>query len=163
MYLADELGQGDLCERWRESIEDALCHHEAIAETIGHDGVGQAQTGKHRLAKASGVQDDAAPVERLQRRHGAALVAELAVVVVFDDPGPTLLTYPGIAPVAELAEMGVRRLSVGPKLAFAAMMAAKRVCAELFAQGTCTRLFDSELEYAAVNSFFASTDPRSAR
>jgi hypothetical protein len=64
-----------------------------------------------------------------------------------------LLTSPGIAPVAELAEMGVRRLSVGPKLAFAAMMAAKRVCAELFAQGTYTRLFDSELEYAAVNSF----------
>ncbi len=68
-----------------------------------------------------------------------------------------LLAYPGIAPVAELAQLHVRRLSVGPKLAFAAMTAAKRACNELFARGTYARLFDSDLDFATMNAFFAST------
>jgi 2-methylisocitrate lyase-like PEP mutase family enzyme len=47
-----------------------------------------------------------------------------------------VLTYPGVPPVAELAAMGVRRISVGGALAYTALAAVVDAATELRDQGT---------------------------
>jgi 2-methylisocitrate lyase-like PEP mutase family enzyme len=65
-----------------------------------------------------------------------------------------LMAMPGIAPVAELRELGARRLSVGPGLAEAAFAAARRACVELLQHGTYDALFASDVTYAEMNGLF---------
>ena len=65
-----------------------------------------------------------------------------------------VVTMPGIAPVAELRRLGVRRLSVGPALMEVALAAAKRACVELLKQGTYGSLFVEEINYAQMNALF---------
>jgi 2-methylisocitrate lyase-like PEP mutase family enzyme len=65
-----------------------------------------------------------------------------------------VLALPGLAPVAELRRLGVRRLSVGVGLAEAAYGAAKRACAELLKQGTYESLFASGMTYPEMNGLF---------
>jgi 2-methylisocitrate lyase-like PEP mutase family enzyme len=58
--------------------------------------------------------------------------------------------------VREVAEMGVRRLTVGPHLAKVAFTAMRRACAELLTEGTYERLFVAELSVPELNGMFAA-------
>ena len=61
---------------------------------------------------------------------------------------------PGLAPVPELRRLGVRRLSVGGKLAEVALEAARRACVELLQAGTYG--FDTgEINYHQMNALFS--------
>jgi 2-methylisocitrate lyase-like PEP mutase family enzyme len=68
-----------------------------------------------------------------------------------------VLAVPGVPSVPELSTLGVRRLSVGPKLALAAFTAMRRAWRELFEQGTYAQLLDSDLTYAELNALFVGT------
>ncbi|MGO9322343.1 MAG: isocitrate lyase/phosphoenolpyruvate mutase family protein [Solirubrobacteraceae bacterium] len=65
--------------------------------------------------------------------YGLGEVRELLAAV---DLPVNVLARPGTPPVAELAELGVKRISVGGGFAFAAYGAAIQVAGELLSDGT---------------------------
>ncbi|MFJ8627624.1 isocitrate lyase/phosphoenolpyruvate mutase family protein [Kitasatospora sp. NPDC093550] len=76
----------------------------------------------------------------------AALVAAV--------PAPlNVLAGPGSPSVAELAKLGVARISLGPGLAKAAYAAVRRAAEEVYASGTYTAL-DGGLTYSELNGLF---------
>ncbi|MFJ2863036.1 isocitrate lyase/phosphoenolpyruvate mutase family protein [Kitasatospora sp. NPDC087314] len=76
----------------------------------------------------------------------AALVAAV--------PAPlNVLAAPGSPSVAELAELGVARISLGPGLAKVAYAAVRRAAEEVYASGTYTAL-DGGLTYQELNGLF---------
>ncbi|MDH6703879.1 2-methylisocitrate lyase-like PEP mutase family enzyme [Kitasatospora sp. MAA19] len=76
----------------------------------------------------------------------AALVAAV--------PAPlNVLAAPGTPSVAELAELGVARISLGPGLAKVAYAAVRRAAEEVYASGTYTAL-DGGLTYQELNGLF---------
>jgi 2-methylisocitrate lyase-like PEP mutase family enzyme len=62
-----------------------------------------------------------------------------------------VMVWPGAPTVAELAEVGVRRVSVGTAIAQAAYAVAERAAAELLEKGTYGAL-EGGLDFGAVNS-----------
>jgi 2-methylisocitrate lyase-like PEP mutase family enzyme len=77
----------------------------------------------------------------------AALVREI--------PGPlNMLAGPGSPTVAELARLGVRRVSVGSGPARAAMGLTRRIGQELLRSGTYSSLGGDALPYAEANALF---------
>ncbi|MGA5817321.1 isocitrate lyase/PEP mutase family protein [Kitasatospora sp. NPDC094028] len=77
----------------------------------------------------------------------AALVAAV--------PAPlNVLAGPGCLPVAELARLGVARISLGPGLAEAAYAAVRRAAEEVYGSGTYTALADG-LGYQELNDLSA--------
>ena len=69
--------------------------------------------------------------------------------------GPlNILTVPGCPPVAELQQLGVRRVSVGSGPMRASMMLTRRIAEELLAQGTYTRFNDDAIPYSEANRLF---------
>jgi len=65
-----------------------------------------------------------------------------------------VLSTPGLVDVSGLRRLGVRRLSVGGRLAEVALEAARSACAELLAAGTYSSFFPPEITYARMNGFF---------
>lgn len=61
----------------------------------------------------------------------------------------------GLAPVSELAKIGVRRVSAGPRVAEAAISAARRACQELLEHGTYTQVLGVDLAYPAIQDLLA--------
>lgn len=80
-----------------------------------------------------------------------AVIAELLAAL----PGVPLnvMAGPGAPAVAELAKLGVARISLGPGLAKAAYAAARRAAEELYAHGTYQAL-EGGLEYGELNALF---------
>jgi 2-methylisocitrate lyase-like PEP mutase family enzyme len=76
-----------------------------------------------------------------------------AVVAAVDVP-VSVLAYPGVPPVAELAELGVRRVSTGGAFAFSAYAALVDVAGELRDQGTYRYLDASRRGAAAARAAF---------
>lgn len=66
-----------------------------------------------------------------------------------------IMIAPGLAPVSELAKLGVRRVSAGPRVAEAAISAARRACQELVEQGTYTQVLGTDLAYPAIQALIA--------
>ncbi len=93
-----------------------------------------------------GRDDVADTIDRLQRyQEGGADVLYAPGLVALDDIRRlvesvdlpvNVLTYPGVPTVAELAAIGVRRISVGGAFAFAAMSAVVEAATELRDRGT---------------------------
>ena len=78
----------------------------------------------------------------------AAVLRELVAAV----PAPlNVMAGPGAPPVAELAALGVRRVSVGPSLAEAAYGVARRAAVELLTEGTYGALAGG-LDYVELNA-----------
>ena len=69
-------------------IRGAPCRQQAIAQFRRGDEEAEAQGREDRLAEAPHVDHAAVGVEAVETRNGPLAVAELAVVVVFDDPRP---------------------------------------------------------------------------
>lgn len=75
------------------------------------------------------------------------LVAEIA--------GPlNILTVPGCLPIAELEQLGVRRVSEGSGPMRAAMMLTRRIAQELLGAGTYTRFHQEAVPYPEANRLF---------
>jgi 2-methylisocitrate lyase-like PEP mutase family enzyme len=74
-------------------------------------------------------------------------------------PGPlNLLAGPGMPPVPELRQLGVRRLSVGSGPMRAALTLLEGLARELLDSGTCSAFTEGVLPYAEVNRRFGGGD-----
>jgi 2-methylisocitrate lyase-like PEP mutase family enzyme len=65
-----------------------------------------------------------------------------------------ILAMPGTPPVRELAEIGVKRVSVGAGPARAALATARRVARELFDSGTYSTFLNEAIPYAELREVF---------
>jgi len=75
--------------------------------------------------------------------------------LVAEIDGPlNILATPGCPPIAELQQLGVRRVSVGSGPMRAAMMLTRRIAEELLQSGTYTRFHDDAIPYAEANRLF---------
>ena len=69
--------------------------------------------------------------------------------------GPlNILTVPGCPPIAELKELGVRRVSEGSGPMRATMMLTRHIARELLQSGTYTRFHDDVVSYPDANRLF---------
>jgi len=66
-----------------------------------------------------------------------------------------VLVLPGMAPVAELARWGVRRVSVGTAVASAALATARAIARELLEHGTYDAMFRDRVPSKEMNAHFA--------
>jgi 2-methylisocitrate lyase-like PEP mutase family enzyme len=66
-----------------------------------------------------------------------------------------VMALPGLAPVARLQELGVRRLSLGMALAQAALGTVRRHCSALLERGEYGGLFDEQVAYGEMNALLA--------
>jgi 2-methylisocitrate lyase-like PEP mutase family enzyme len=95
---------------------------------------------------------------------GIRTKAEIAAVVAAIVPKPVnVLVGSDFTTVAELAQAGVRRISVGGALARAAWTGFLQAAKEIAERGTFTGLAGA-ISFAAINQSFApdGTDPRTA-
>jgi ABC-type uncharacterized transport system substrate-binding protein len=88
--LDHEVGNDHLVEqRWARSKQfcDAL---EALEFGWRYDQIAQTQTGTQDLAERARIKDSAGIIQALKRRERTAVVTELAVIIILDDPRPRL-------------------------------------------------------------------------
>lgn len=70
--------------------------------------------------------------------------------------GPlNVLVLPGVPPLAELEEMGVRRVSMGSGGHRATLAVVRRIAKEFLEQGTYASLFNDSVPYQEVNALLA--------
>jgi 2-methylisocitrate lyase-like PEP mutase family enzyme len=81
---------------------------------------------------------------------------EIIRTLVREIAGPlNILTVPGCPPIAELQEMGVRRVSEGSGPMRASMMLTRRIARELLASGTFTQFHgENAIPYPEANELF---------
>lgn len=87
---------------------------------------------------------------------------EVIATLVREIDGPlNILAVPGCPSIAELQDLGVRRLSQGSGPMRATMMLTRRIARELLDQGTYTRFHDDAIPYPDANALFERRrDPR---
>jgi 2-methylisocitrate lyase-like PEP mutase family enzyme len=90
---------------------------------------------------------------------GLTRLADVREVVRSVDRPVNVLALPGAPTVAELAEAGVSRISVGGALAYAALGALVEAATELRDQGTYGYLARTRQGHAAVHAAFGPADP----
>lgn len=66
-----------------------------------------------------------------------------------------VLVVPGLAPVAELAGLGVARVSAGSGIAQAAAGIARRAATEFLADGRYASMLERDADYATLNALFS--------
>ncbi|MBD0689851.1 isocitrate lyase/phosphoenolpyruvate mutase family protein [Streptomyces sp. CBMA123] len=115
----------------------------------------------HALGEPEGRLDEAVRRLRAYVEAGADGVfvpgvadPETIAALVAAVPAPlNVLAGPGSPSVAELAKLGVARISLGPGLARVAYAAVRRAAEEVYASGTYTSL-DGGLTYPELNGLF---------
>lgn len=65
-----------------------------------------------------------------------------------------VLVMPGLAPVAELQALGVRRVSAGSGIAAAALGVTARAARQFLEEGRYEAMFETSVEYRAINDLF---------
>ena len=83
----DELVQRRLVDERRPLPRDFDGLLKRRSEPFGHDDVADTNRWEERLAERAEVDHAATLVQPLQRRQRAAVIPELAVVIVLEDPG----------------------------------------------------------------------------
>jgi 2-methylisocitrate lyase-like PEP mutase family enzyme len=107
---------------------------------------------EHAVRRANAYREAGADCLFVPGVSDAATIAALARAV----NGPlNVLAGPGTPPVAELARLGVARVSVGGGPARAALTVTRRVAEELLGPGTYTSFTRDTLSYAEVNRLLA--------
>lgn len=91
---------------------------------------------------------------------GAADRKTIATLVREIDGPLNILAVPGCPSIAELRDLGVRRLSQGSGPMRATMMLTRRIARELLDQGTYTRFHDDAIPYPEANALFGAKVPR---
>jgi len=85
----------------------------------------------------------------------AAANRETIATLVREIAGPiNILTVPGCPPIAELEQLGVRRVSEGSGPMRATMMLARHIARELLDKGTYTRFHADAIPYPDANKLF---------
>lgn len=152
------------------SSPDLLCAKiEAVKKAAAHAGVdlfvnARVDVYLHRLAPAERAVE--MTLERARRYRAAgcdgvfvpfvADPASIRALVAGIDPLPlNLIAMPGLAPAAELAKLGARRLSAGGALSSAALGLTRRLASAFLDDGRSDALFGESLEYAAMNASLA--------
>src|SRR5690348_1938643 len=76
-------------QRWARSKQfcDAL---EALEFGCRHDQIAQTQAGTQDLAERARIKDAPGIIQALERRERTAVITELAVIIILDDPRPRL-------------------------------------------------------------------------
>lgn len=134
---------------------------EAVDAASRHGTVVTARADSHLYGKTD-LADTTARL-RAYREAGAAVVyapaltdaADIETLVTSVDAPVNVLALPGVPPVSELEELGVRRVSTGGALTFAAYGALAAAGRELL-QGGTTSYFDSLLPPADRDAAFPS-------
>jgi len=118
----------------------------AAAAEAAHGGASKLVLTARAENHLRGVDDLADTIERLQAYQeagadvlyapGLSSPEEIRQVVSSVDLPVNVLAWPGVPPVAELAAIGVRRVSVGGAFAFAALGAVTEAARELLDEGT---------------------------
>ncbi len=103
------------------------------------------------IARLLAYQEAGADVLYAPGLHSPEELRELLAAVALP---VNVLAFPGAPPVAELAELGVKRVSVGGAFAFAALGAAAAAAKELLEEGTYGYLELARAGAAAVRSAF---------
>ena len=146
-----------------EQVEkiSAICN---AAKASGVPIVVNARTDSFWLKLGDAKENLRASIERANRYReaGADCVFVPAVVdraaiktLVQQIDGPlNILTVPGCPPIAELQQLGVRRVSEGSGPMRATMMLTRRIAEELLRTGTYTRFHDDAIAYAEANKLF---------
>lgn len=139
----------DAGKRTDEPVYDLGLARERIvaAAEAAHDGDGTFVLTARAENHLYGRDDVADTITRLQAYQeagadvlyapGLVAAADIAAVVRAVDRPVNVLVYPGAPTVAELAAMGVARVSVGGAFAFAALGAVVDAATELRESGTC--------------------------
>jgi 2-methylisocitrate lyase-like PEP mutase family enzyme len=86
---------------------------------------------------------------------GALDPATIGTLVREIDGPVNILAMPGCPPVAELEQLGVRRVSEGSGPARAALKTAQKIAGELLERGTYASYHDSAVSYPDANRLFA--------
>src|SRR5690606_4471220 len=81
-----ELRNRRLQERRRYAAGYVLGGGKRVDHPGGQDQVGEAERRKEDLAERPGIDHASRPIESLDRRERPAQIAELAVVIILDDP-----------------------------------------------------------------------------
>ena len=146
-----------------EQVEkiSAICN---AAKASGVPIVVNARTDSFWLKLGDAKENLRASIERANRYReaGADCVFVPAVVdraaiktLVQQIDGPlNILTVPGCPPIAELQQLGVRRVSEGSGPMRATMMLTRRIAEELLRTGTYTRFHDDAIAYVEANKLF---------
>ncbi len=82
------------------------------------------------------------------RRIAAAIAAPLNVMLL-----------PSLPPVAQLGELGVRRLSVGSAIAQAVQGLTRRLATSFLREGRHDAMFEGAATYGELNALFRPTRP----
>ena len=100
---------------------------------------------RYRAAGCDGIFVPALSDPAAIRSIAAAIALPLNVMVL-----------PHLPPVAELAALGVRRVSAGAAIAQAAYTVARRAATRFLADGVYDAMFESPADYSELNALFSS-------
>jgi 2-methylisocitrate lyase-like PEP mutase family enzyme len=92
---------------------------------------------------------------------GLSRLEDIRQVVSSVDLPVNVLARPGVPPVAELAAVGVKRISVGGAFAFAALGAATEAARELIEEGTYGYFKQAGVGLQSARSAFSTGEPAS--
>ena len=95
--LEDEVGQRFLEKVRRKNIHCMTDCLEAVNQIFGDDKISQAERRKQNFAECPYINHSSIHIQSVQGSNGGAVKAELAVIVVLDNPGAGVLR-----PVQEL-------------------------------------------------------------
>src|SRR5262249_60243854 len=112
----------------------------------GGGGGGGGPPRRYRAAGCDGIFVPALSDPAAIRSIAAEIALPLNVMVV-----------PRLPPVAELAALGVRRVSAGAAVAQAAYAVARRAATRFLNDGGAHASFEATADYAELNALFAST------
>jgi 2-methylisocitrate lyase-like PEP mutase family enzyme len=151
---------------------EAAAERVAAAAEVAHEGAVRLVLTARAENYLHGVTDLADTIARLQAYEeagadvlfapGIARLEDIRQVVDSVGLPVNVLARPGVPSVAELAKVGVRRISVGGAFAFAALGAAAEAARELIEQGTYGYLEQSSVGLQSVRAAFSTAAEKPA-
>lgn len=153
------------------NIEDGSGSPDLLAKKIsaakaGVDVFVNARTDVYLRGFVSGEHAVAETIERARRYRDAG--CDGLFVPCLSDPQPirriageivlplNVMIVPGLAPVAELRALGVRRVSAGAAIAETVYATVRRAALQLLSEGRYEAMFESAMSYSELNALFVS-------
>lgn len=151
---------------------EAAAERVAAAAEVAHGGTVRLVLTARAENHLHGVTDLADTIARLRAYQdagadvlfapGIARVEDIRLLVDSVDLPVNVLARPGVPSVAELAEAGVRRVSVGGAFAFAGLGAVTEAARELIEKGTYGYLEQSGVGLKSARAAFSATEEPAA-
>jgi 2-methylisocitrate lyase-like PEP mutase family enzyme len=151
---------------------EAAAERVAAAAEVAHGGPVRLVLTARAENHLHGVTDLASTIARLRAYQqagadvlyapGVARLEDIRQIVDSVDLPVNVLARPGVPSVAELAEVGVRRISVGGAFAFAGLGAVTEAAQELLQKGTYGYLAQSNVGLKAARVAFSASQEKPA-